>query len=63
MNALRLAPGRSFESEAKTRGFSLKLQPEDTAKSPEPFFDNYPGQQDASPFETNGTAPGFDEGG
>jgi MauM/NapG family ferredoxin protein len=63
MNALRLGPGMSFESEAKTRGFSLKLHPKDPAKPQEPFFDTYSGQQDASPFETNGTAPGFDEGG
>jgi MauM/NapG family ferredoxin protein len=63
MNALRLGPGMSFESEAKTRGFSLKLQPKDPAKPPEPYSDTYPKHQDASPFETNGTAPGFDEGG
>ncbi|MCF8095832.1 MAG: 4Fe-4S binding protein [Desulfobacteraceae bacterium] len=63
MNALRLSPGESFEYEAKSRGFDLRLEPKD--KTAETRAGPYPGSEipDAPPRESKGLPPGFDEGG
>ncbi|MBS0012345.1 MAG: 4Fe-4S binding protein [Desulfobacterales bacterium] len=63
MDALRLAPGESFEYAAKSRGFKLKVKPQD--QKPTSAQPAYPGAAipDGPARQTPGMAPGFDEGG
>lgn len=58
MNEMRLLPADSFESEAKNRGFNLRLHSETGGT-------NYPGGSGPGvrPQESGGLPPGFDEGG
>lgn len=63
MDSIRLRPGDSFEYEAKSRGFDLRIEEKDKSDKSEPDSFQAPGTQDSQPQDSNGLPPGFDSGG